>query len=346
MKQEVAIGQTDYTVLVKMRNDAGAPATGLAHTDIDIAYARVETDNDVTTSDVAPADLANLTAAHSDWGWEEVSATDHPGLYRLDVADAVFASGAWSAVVTVTGTGLDPADLEFVLVPTAPVSGVTAATVGSGAISEASFATTAGSFIPLGIVDQGTAQSASGTGLVIRAAADFPDGYLIGCFVSAFGSDQGRWQTRPITDNALTGDALTVDPAWTDTPSGTIIYKIWVGVPAPTIPPDVKLADAVTHGGSTAVLELALGTVDGDNIATDFNVAVAIKAALCAAWSTYEASADKESLAALIPAAFLFSLAAHAGKITTYKSDGSTEFAQYSVTGGGTSGVVAAEGAD
>lgn len=115
-KQRVLIGQTDYTVLVMMRDDAGAPATALAHTDIDIAYARVETDNDVTTADVAPADLANLTAAHTDWGWEVVSATDHPGLYRLDIADAVFASGAWSAVVSVTGTGLDPAHLEFELV--------------------------------------------------------------------------------------------------------------------------------------------------------------------------------------------------------------------------------------
>lgn len=124
MKQEVLIGQTDYTVLVKMRDDAGAPATGLAHTDIDIAYSRVETDNDVTTADVSPADLANLTATHSDWGWEEVSATDHPGLYRLDIADAVFASGAWSAVVTITGTGLDPADLEFVLIAFNPRDGV------------------------------------------------------------------------------------------------------------------------------------------------------------------------------------------------------------------------------
>ena len=124
MKQEVLIGQTDYTVLVKIRDDAGAPATGLDNTDIDIAYARVETDNDVTTSDVTPASLSALTDAHSDWGFKEVSATDHPGLYRLDIADAVFASGAWSAVVTISGAGLDPADLEFVLVAFNPRDGV------------------------------------------------------------------------------------------------------------------------------------------------------------------------------------------------------------------------------
>lgn len=117
--RDVLIGQTDYTVLVRIAGTDGAPETGLAHTDIDIAYSRVETDNDVTTSDVAPADLASLTAAHSDWGWEEVSSTDHPGLYRLDIADAVFASGAWEAVVTITdasGSDFYAHDIGFRLV--------------------------------------------------------------------------------------------------------------------------------------------------------------------------------------------------------------------------------------
>lgn len=117
--REVLLGQTDYTVLVKIMGTDGAPETGLAHTDIDIAYSRVETDNDVTTADVAPADLASLTAAHSDWGWEEVSSTDHPGLYRLDIADAVFASGAWEAVVTITdasGTEFEAVDIGFRLI--------------------------------------------------------------------------------------------------------------------------------------------------------------------------------------------------------------------------------------
>lgn len=117
--RDVLIGQTDYTVLVRITGTDGAPETGLAHTDIDIAYSRVETDNDVTTSDVAPADLASLTAAHSDWGWEEVSATDHPGLYRLDIADAVFAIGAWEAVVTITdasGSDFYAHDIGFRLV--------------------------------------------------------------------------------------------------------------------------------------------------------------------------------------------------------------------------------------
>lgn len=141
MKQEVKVGQTDYTVLVLIRDTAGAPKTALTEASIDLAYARVETDNDVTTTDVTPAALSALTDAHTDWGFEEVSATDHPGLYRLDIADAVFASGAWSAVVTVTGTGLDPTSIEFVLVPEAPGDGVKVASFAAGAITAAAVAT-------------------------------------------------------------------------------------------------------------------------------------------------------------------------------------------------------------
>jgi hypothetical protein len=117
--REVLIGQTDYTVLVKIVGTDGAPESGLTEASIDLAYSRVETDNDVTTADVTPAALSALTDAHTDWGFEEVSSTDHPGLYRLDIADAVFASGAWEAVVTITdasGTDFYAVDIGFRLV--------------------------------------------------------------------------------------------------------------------------------------------------------------------------------------------------------------------------------------
>jgi hypothetical protein len=125
--REVLIGQTDYTVLVKIVGTDGAPESGLTEASIDLAYSRVETDNDVTTADVTPAALSALTDAHTDWGFEEVSSTDHPGLYRLDIADAVFASGAWEAVVTITdasGTDFYAVDIGFRLVAFNPLDGV------------------------------------------------------------------------------------------------------------------------------------------------------------------------------------------------------------------------------
>ena len=49
MKQEVKIGQTDYTVLVLIRDTAGAPKTGLtnASAGLDVCYVRAETDKHV-----------------------------------------------------------------------------------------------------------------------------------------------------------------------------------------------------------------------------------------------------------------------------------------------------------
>ena len=106
MKRDIKLGFTDYTALVFIPDPAstdGSGKTGLAHTDMTVSYTRVETDNDVVVTDATSslAAITNLTDAHSDWGWKEVSSTLAPGLYRLDLADAVFASGAWTAVVYV-----------------------------------------------------------------------------------------------------------------------------------------------------------------------------------------------------------------------------------------------------
>ncbi len=107
--EDILIGTTDRSILVWIPDTdstVGAGKTGLAHTDMTVSYTRVETDNDVVVTDVTSSlnNLASLTAAHNDWGWEEVSATLSPGLYRLDLADAVFATGAWYGVVQVTIT--------------------------------------------------------------------------------------------------------------------------------------------------------------------------------------------------------------------------------------------------
>lgn len=121
MKQEIAIGQTDKTVLVFIPDPAstdGSGKTGLAAADLTVSYTRVETDNDVVVTDVTSSlgDIA-LTDAHTDWGVEEVSNTLAPGLYRLDLADAVFASGATEAVVYVmiTTSAAAASPMEFTL---------------------------------------------------------------------------------------------------------------------------------------------------------------------------------------------------------------------------------------
>jgi hypothetical protein len=106
---DIKLGSTDRTELVFIPDPAstdGSGKTGLVAANLTVSYTRVETDNDVAVVD-ATGSLSNLSAltdAHADWGLKEVSSTLAPGLYRLDMADAVFASGARTAVVYVMVT--------------------------------------------------------------------------------------------------------------------------------------------------------------------------------------------------------------------------------------------------
>lgn len=123
MAKKILIGTTDRTVLVFIPDPAsttGTGKTGLTGASFTVSNTRVETDNDVVVTDYTSSltTLSALTDAHTDWGMKEVSATLAPGLYRLDLADAVFASGAWYSVVWVGITsGLAAASpIEFQLV--------------------------------------------------------------------------------------------------------------------------------------------------------------------------------------------------------------------------------------
>jgi hypothetical protein len=214
-------------------------------------------------------DVTATGAAGIDWGNVEnpTTALNLSGT-NIDV-DQVVASVS-GAVASVTGA---------VGSVTGNVGGNVTGSVGSvatGGIAEASFATTAGSFAPLGIIDQGTAQSATATTLVLRAAAAFADDTIIGATIEAHGSTQGYWQTRSITDYDLATDTATVD-AWTVTPSGTITYKIFATPPASaSAPPSVLLAaNALTATAldSTAVTEIQSGLATSADLASvDSNV--------------------------------------------------------------------------
>lgn len=122
-KQQIKVGFTDYTTLVFIPDPAstdGSGKTGLVAANLTVSGTRVENDNDVTVIDYTSSlnNLAALTTAHTDWGLLEVSSTLCPGLYRLDIADAIFASGAWSAVVYVmiTTSAAAASPMEFTLV--------------------------------------------------------------------------------------------------------------------------------------------------------------------------------------------------------------------------------------
>lgn len=121
--EPILLGTIDRSILVFIPDPAQTDGSGninIAHTDLTVSYTRVETDNDVIVTDVTSSlnALTNLTDAHNDWGWKQVDSATAPGLYRLDVADALFAAGAWYAVVYVmlTSSAASPAPKAFRLV--------------------------------------------------------------------------------------------------------------------------------------------------------------------------------------------------------------------------------------
>lgn len=107
--EDMLIGTTDYSTLVFIPDPAstdGSGKTGLVAANLTVSATRMETDNDAVVTDYTSSlnDLAALTTVHTDWGLKEISSTLAPGLYRLDCADALFASGAWAAVLYVMVT--------------------------------------------------------------------------------------------------------------------------------------------------------------------------------------------------------------------------------------------------
>jgi hypothetical protein len=114
-KLSIAPGSTDVTIYVILQDSAsttGGKKTGLAYDTASLTCYYTRTRG--TSTAITLATLAAPDSAHSDGGFKEVSATNQPGLYRLDLPDAVCAASARSAVVTLKGaTGMVQCDLEI-----------------------------------------------------------------------------------------------------------------------------------------------------------------------------------------------------------------------------------------
>ncbi len=150
--------------------------------------------------------------------------------------------------------------------------------VGTGGITEASFATTAGTFHPLNIVDQGTAQSAGATTLVLRAAAAFADDEIVGSRILITGGTTGVGQSRLITDYVSATDTATVS-AWTVEPTGTITYKIFGSTAAAggSAPTAAEVADAVwDEDASGHQSQGSFGQAIGDPVADTNTIYAAV----------------------------------------------------------------------
>ncbi len=213
------------------------------------------------------------------------------------IANANGASGAltaadvWSYVGGRTLTALDEDNTTIDL-------NATQVALAAGSINEAAFATTAGTFYPLGIIDQGTAQAATSTTLQLRAAASFANDEIIGATCIITGGSTGVGQSRTVTDYVSSSDTATVD-AWTTTPTGTIEYKCYGTAPS-------QSGSSLTQADIRTAVGLASANLDTQLATIDSNV----DAILVDTGTTLQAEvdgiqADVEDLQARTPAALV-----------------------------------------
>ena len=129
----VAVGQTNVSLIIKMLTIAdGSDATGISHssTGHQIAYQRGP--NTASVDDAtASTTLAAITTAHTDWAVKEVSSTDMPGLYRIDLPDAAFAAGVGTVTCTMQTTAETCVPVTVTIEPLFKFQGLASAATGT-----------------------------------------------------------------------------------------------------------------------------------------------------------------------------------------------------------------------
>jgi len=110
-------GLTDVTVYLFVQDSSkttGEGLTGLAYNTANLVASYVRPLGSRTA--ITLATLAEVTSAHTDGGFKEIDATNMPGVYRLDLPDAVCATGVPSVVVMLKGaSNMTPVLLEIQL---------------------------------------------------------------------------------------------------------------------------------------------------------------------------------------------------------------------------------------
>jgi hypothetical protein len=196
----------------------------------------------------------------------ETDTTNMPGVYELLLdEDMTIDSGddSQEVVLHITHAGMAPVTRTFELYRSKITAGNTldVTTTGEAGLDFNNVAIPDGPVPALGIVEGGTAQSATSTTLVGRAASSVADDAFNGCVLLAFGSTQGYWQTATISDTTLSTDTFT-HGGWSAgvTPSGTITYRIF-GTPSGSTALDAAGIRSAL-GMASANLDTQLSTID------------------------------------------------------------------------------------
>jgi hypothetical protein len=102
-------GSTDVTIEIFIpdsTSENGGGKTGLLYNTSGLSAYYIRTR---TTPQQINLVTQTVDGAHADGGFVEIDSTNFPGLYRLDLPDAIFASGAQATIIRVGGsTGTIP----------------------------------------------------------------------------------------------------------------------------------------------------------------------------------------------------------------------------------------------
>lgn len=109
----------------------GLPKTGIVYTDVTASYARTRGARTAITM----ATLASASAAYSSGGFILVDDTNQPGIYRVDVPNAAFATGVEEVVVTLKATGCRTVSRKFTLIDINKQTTKIPATIAAGDIA-------------------------------------------------------------------------------------------------------------------------------------------------------------------------------------------------------------------
>lgn len=214
-----AADQTVYVFIPDARSSVGAGLTGVVYNAAGLTCYYVRTRG--AAAQLSLATLAAADSAHSDGGFKEVDATNQPGVYRLDVSDAIVAAGAADAYLHVKGAAnAVPVSVHIRLASYILTTGYVASdakAVNASTAAAARLALSAGQMIPGTVNDANTAPSAT-----VFAAADITE-----ATADHFKSRIVLWTT-----GALTGQVTDVTAYALDTGEGKFTVTAMTDTPA------------------------------------------------------------------------------------------------------------------
>jgi hypothetical protein len=330
-------------------NSSGASVTltGLAVTDIEVykgaSMTQRSSDAGYALVDTDGIDLDGVTGIHG---------------FTIDTSDntdAGFYAAGNDYTVVVSSVTVDSQTVNFIvgrfsidnrglLRPTTAQRTLDVTSTGAAGIDLNNVELPVGAIPSLGIIDNGTLQSATASTAVLRAAAALGDDTVNNSVLEITGGT-GAGQVRLIVDYVTATDTATVNPDWTTNPDNTSTYIVRAAPPAPTSA-SYQPSVLVSVGTGTGQINLSSGKAPATIAAGDVAAGALTASALAA--DAVDEILD-EQLTDSVPAdgtiptvrqalymltQFMFERSVSGTTLTVRKADGSTSLMTFTLDDG------------